>query len=44
VITPHTSWASDRVAERTVELFVENLRHDAAGEPLRNIVDLDAGY
>ena len=44
VITPHTSWASDRVAERTVELFVENLRRDAAGEPLRNLVDLDAGY
>jgi phosphoglycerate dehydrogenase-like enzyme len=44
VITPHTSWASDRVVERTVELFVENLRRDAAGEPLRNVVDLDAGY
>lgn len=44
VITPHTSWASDRVAERTVELFVENLHLDAAGESLRNLVDLDAGY
>jgi phosphoglycerate dehydrogenase-like enzyme len=44
VITPHTSWASDRVIERTVDLFVENLRRDAAGEPLRNVVDLDAGY
>ncbi len=44
VITPHTSWASDRVIERTVELFVDNLQRDAAGEPLRNVVDLDAGY
>ncbi len=44
VITPHTSWASTRVIERTVELFVDNLRRDAAGEPLRNLVDLDAGY
>jgi phosphoglycerate dehydrogenase-like enzyme len=44
VITPHTSWASDRVIERSVELFVDNLRRDAAGEPLRNVVDLDAGY
>jgi phosphoglycerate dehydrogenase-like enzyme len=44
VITPHTSWASDRVIERSVELFVDNLRRDAAGEPLRNLVDLDAGY
>jgi phosphoglycerate dehydrogenase-like enzyme len=44
VITPHTSWASDQVVERSVDLFVENLRHDRAGEPLRNLVDLDAGY
>jgi hypothetical protein len=32
------------VVERSVDLFVENLRHDRAGEPLRNLVDLDAGY
>ncbi len=44
VITPHTSWASDRVAERTVDLFIENLRAYRAGEPLRNLVDVDAGY
>ena len=44
IITPHTSWASDRVVERSVDLFVENLRRDAAGEPLRNLVDLEAGY
>jgi phosphoglycerate dehydrogenase-like enzyme len=44
IITPHTSWASDRVAERTVDLFVDNLRRDRAGEPLRNVVDLEAGY
>jgi phosphoglycerate dehydrogenase-like enzyme len=44
IITPHTSWASDRVIERTVELFIDNLRRDRAGEPLRNLVDLEAGY
>jgi phosphoglycerate dehydrogenase-like enzyme len=44
VITPHTSWASDRVAERTVDLFVENLRRFRSGEPMRNVVDLEAGY
>jgi phosphoglycerate dehydrogenase-like enzyme len=44
LITPHTSWASDRVAERTVDLFVANLRAYRAGEPMRNIVDLEAGY
>jgi len=44
LITPHTSWASDRVVERTVELFIDNLRRHLAGEPLRNLVDLEAGY
>jgi phosphoglycerate dehydrogenase-like enzyme len=44
VITPHTSWASDQVVDRSVDLFVENLRRDRAGEPLRNLVDLEAGY
>jgi phosphoglycerate dehydrogenase-like enzyme len=44
VITPHTSWASDRVIERSVDLFIENLRRDRAGEPLLNVVDLAAGY
>lgn len=44
IITPHTSWASDQVITRSVELFVDNLRRDRAGEPLRNLVDLDAGY
>lgn len=44
VITPHTSWASDLVIERSVDLFVENLRRHRAGEPLRNLVDLEAGY
>ncbi len=44
VITPHTSWASDRVIERSVELFVDNLRRYRAGEPMRNVVDLEAGY
>ena len=44
VITPHTSWASDRVIERSVDLFIDNLRRDRTGEPLRNVVDLEAGY
>ena len=44
LITPHTSWASEKVAERTVDLFTENLRAFRAGEPMRNQVDLEAGY
>ena len=44
IITPHTSWASDRVAERTVDLFIENLRAYRAGTAMSNMVDLEAGY
>ncbi|MGI8872344.1 MAG: D-2-hydroxyacid dehydrogenase [Candidatus Limnocylindria bacterium] len=44
LITPHTSWSSDRVQERSLDLFIDNLRRYRAGEPLANIVDLDAGY
>ena len=44
ILTPHTSWSSTRVLERSVELFCENLRRFAAGRPLVNVVDPDAGY
>lgn len=44
IVTPHTSWSSDRVDERGIELFIDNLRRFMADEPLRNVVDLDAGY
>ncbi len=44
IITPHTSWSSDRVVERSLALFVENLERFAAGTPLENVVDLEAGY
>jgi phosphoglycerate dehydrogenase-like enzyme len=44
LITPHTSWSSDRVAERGLALFRDNLRRYLAGEPLENVVDLEAGY
>ena len=44
VITPHTSNSSPRVRERTLALFVENVRRYKAGEPLLNRVDWDAGY
>ena len=44
VITPHTSWSSDRVLERSVELFVANLNRYVSGEQLENLVDLEAGY
>jgi phosphoglycerate dehydrogenase-like enzyme len=44
IVTPHTAWSSGRVLDRSVELFCDNLRRFAAGEPLLNVVDPDAGY
>jgi phosphoglycerate dehydrogenase-like enzyme len=44
VITPHTSNSSPKVRERTLALFVENVRRYKAGEPLLNLVDWDRGY
>ncbi len=44
IVTPHTSWSSGRVLDRSVDLFCDNLRRYAAGEPLLNVVDPAAGY
>jgi len=44
IVTPHTSWSSGRVLDRSIELFCENLRRFRAGEPLRNRVDPRVGY
>ncbi len=44
IVTPHTAWSSARVLERSIELFCDNLRRYASGEPLRNVVDPRAGY
>ncbi|TAK00332.1 MAG: D-2-hydroxyacid dehydrogenase [Chloroflexota bacterium] len=44
IVTPHTSWSSARVLDRSIELFCDNLRRYAAGQPLRNVVDPGAGY
>jgi phosphoglycerate dehydrogenase-like enzyme len=44
IVTPQTSWSSGRVLDRSVELFCDNLRRFAAGQPLRNVVDPAAGY
>ena len=44
IVTPHTAWSSGRVLDRSVELFCDNLRRYASGEPLLNVVDPSAGY
>jgi phosphoglycerate dehydrogenase-like enzyme len=43
-ITPHTSGHSPRVKERSLALFLDNLKRYQAGKPLRNVVDKQAGY
>lgn len=44
ILTPHTSWSSGRVLDRSIDLFCDNLRRYAAGHPLLNVVDSSAGY
>ncbi len=44
IVTPHTSWSSGRVLDRSIELFCENLRRYRLGGPLLNAVDPSAGY
>jgi len=44
IVTPHTSWSSGRVLDRSVALFCDNLGRFARGEPLLNLVDPGAGY
>ena len=44
LITAHSSWASPHVRGRNVQLFCDNLRRFAAGQPLLNIVDKELGY
>lgn len=44
IATPHVSHSSPRVRERTLGLFLENLRRWKAREPLLNVVDMQAGY
>jgi phosphoglycerate dehydrogenase-like enzyme len=44
IITPHTSWSSGRVLDRSIELFCENLLRYRDGRELLNVVDPEAGY
>jgi phosphoglycerate dehydrogenase-like enzyme len=44
IVTPHTSWSSGRALDRSVDLFCDNLRRFAAGQPLLNLVDPAVGY
>ena len=44
ILSPHTAALSVHENERIVDLFCDNLRRYAAGEPLRNVVDTREFY
>lgn len=44
ILTPHSSGQSQYASRRLLDLVRENLRRFAAGEPLLNVVDKQAGY
>jgi phosphoglycerate dehydrogenase-like enzyme len=44
IVTPHTSWSSRRVLDRSIGLFCDNLERFRRGEELLNLVDPAAGY
>ena len=44
LVTPHVAGFFEHYWRDVVELFGDNLRRFASGEPLRNVVDKTAGY
>jgi phosphoglycerate dehydrogenase-like enzyme len=44
LVLPHVSGASHRFWRRQTDLIIQNLRRYAAGQPLLNTVDKEAGY
>ncbi len=44
ILTSHTAGASQNIAKRAMELFVENMHRYVNGEPLINVVDKEKGY
>jgi phosphoglycerate dehydrogenase-like enzyme len=43
-ITPHCSASSPQTIPRIVDLFLDNLARYRQGQPLKNVVDKQAGY
>jgi phosphoglycerate dehydrogenase-like enzyme len=44
IITSHNSATSPMSRERRIEIFIENLGYFMAGQPLRSVVNKEAGY
>jgi phosphoglycerate dehydrogenase-like enzyme len=43
-LSPHISWSSPERYDRILGIFLEELARWESGQPLANIVDVDAGY
>jgi phosphoglycerate dehydrogenase-like enzyme len=43
-VSPHISWSSPDTTQRTIELFIDNLRRYRSGQALHGVVDTAAGY
>ena len=44
ILTSHTAGASQNIAKRAMELFIDNMHKYVKGEPLANVVDKEKGY
>jgi phosphoglycerate dehydrogenase-like enzyme len=44
IVSPHSASTSDRENGRLTDLFCDNLRRYMAGQPLRNLLDVEALY
>jgi len=44
IITPHNGATTAATNQRSVEIYIDNLRRFLAGQPLRNVVNKTAGY
>jgi phosphoglycerate dehydrogenase-like enzyme len=43
-VTPHCCASSPRINQRIVDLFLDHLTRYCQGQPLKNVVDKQAGY
>ena len=44
IVTPHNAGATQGNLDRAVDIFIDNLKRTAGGQPRRNVVDPAAGY
>jgi phosphoglycerate dehydrogenase-like enzyme len=43
-LSPHCSWSAPGALDRLLDIFLDNLGHWLAGEPLEEVVDVELGY